>query len=70
MPLKSQAQRQWMADNRPDLLSTFEAETPQGTSLPPRAPKPPKPQPPKHLSKAQPKHLHLSKGKSHRPQGR
>ena len=69
MPFKSESQRRWMHENRPDLAPEFEKATPPGAKLPEKV-KPQKPQPPKHLSKAQPKHLHLSKGKSHRPQGR
>ena len=68
MPFKSEAQRRWMHENRPDLAPEFEAATPKGAKLPDRVQK--KPPSPKHLSKAQPKHQHLSKRSSHRPQGR
>ena len=68
MPLKSEAQRRWLLQNRPGLLKEFEQRTPSGVKLPEHVlPKTfPKP---KHLSKAQPKHKHLSKA-PHRPQSR
>lgn len=34
MPFKSQAQRRWMYENRPDLAKEFEAATPKGAKLP------------------------------------
>ena len=42
MPIKSKAQREWLAANRPDLLSKFEADTPKGVTLPEHVPKRPK----------------------------
>jgi hypothetical protein len=38
MPLKSKAQRAWLAANRPDLLADFESDTPKGVVLPEHVP--------------------------------
>lgn len=34
MPLKSQAQEEWLRINKPELAKEFEAATPKGTKLP------------------------------------
>jgi len=37
MPFKSEAQRKWMYENKPEMAKEFESETPKGKRLPKRA---------------------------------
>ena len=36
MPIKSEAQRKWLAENKPEVLKRMEAETPEDQKLPDR----------------------------------
>jgi hypothetical protein len=37
MPFKSEAQRRWMYENKPELAKEFQRETPQNAKLPEKA---------------------------------
>lgn len=37
MPMKSEAQRRYLHAKHPDIAARFEAETPKGKKLPPKA---------------------------------